>query len=234
MSNRQKVLHEYRMLREIHGKNLSYSDAVRIISGTLLIIEDEVLEALVDIIQTGDHKREKTYGMVMGRFQPFHKGHEFIINEVLLDGKVPVLLLGDDNSNDTKRNPLSFEERKELIKLVYPDTEIEFLKISDNEDWTEWFNDIKDKTVVFSDITLYYNNKPQDLYSYFHVNGKEYWNEYYTEVFKDAGFSLKQVQFVQMPDIKIQANATDIRADLEAYKHLLDARVYWRLKEWKW
>lgn len=175
----------------------------------------------------------KKYGLVVGRFQPFHYGHQHIINEVLLDGRIPIVCIGDDLGKDVIRNPLTFEQRIELIKRIYPNTEIIFKRIIDDVDWTKWFNQFlficDDK-----DVALYYNNKEQDRYKNFTVHGKEYHNEFYTKIFEDAGIKLKQVEFVTMQDLKVYADATNIRANLEAFKHLLDARVYWKLKEWKW
>ncbi|MCD6436414.1 MAG: hypothetical protein J7L15_08540 [Clostridiales bacterium] len=186
-----------------------------------------------------DIKYSHKYGLILGRFMPLHYGHQHIVNEVLLDGLIPIILLGDDNGVNPKRNPLSFEQRKELFKLIYPNTELIILQLKDRDNWTDWFDDMGHLVVGSSgrhrhQIVLYYHNKEQDRYDYFEAYGKEYINEFYTEIFKDNGVDTKKVQFVERNDITVNADATNIRDDIEAFKHLLDARVYHKLKEWKW
>ena len=179
------------------------------------------------------------YGMVICRCQPCHYGHKHIINEILLDGLTPIILLGDDSGINTERNPLSYFERKLLIQLIYPNTEIIFIQLYDKDNWTDWFDSIGHLAVGNSgrhrhEIVLYYHNKEQDRYDHFEAYGKEYVNQFYTEIFKDNGVATKQIEFAERNDIVINADATNIRNDIEAYKHLLDARVYHKLKEWKW
>ncbi len=186
-----------------------------------------------------DIKYTKKYGLILGRFMPLHYGHQHIVNEVLLDGLTPLILLGDDDGANPKRNPLSFEQRKELFKLIYPNTELIILPIHDRNNWTDWFDDVGHTVIGNSgrrveEVILYYNNKEQDRYDHFEAYGKEYTNDFYTQIFKDNDVDTKQVEFVERNDITINADATNIRKDIEAYKHLLDARIYHKLKEWKW
>ena len=181
----------------------------------------------------------KKYGFVIGRCQPFHYGHQHIINEILLDNLIPIILLGDDNGLDKVRNPLSYEQRVELIKSVYPNTQIIFYKLEDKNNWNKWFDDIGHKVSGeserdVSEATFYYNHKPEDKYDFFECYGNEYINEYYTQIFIDHEVDVKQVSFASKDDIKIHATATNIRNDIDNLKHLLDARVYWKLKEWGW
>lgn len=179
------------------------------------------------------------YGMILGRFQPFHYGHQHIVNEVLLDGLTPIIFIGDDSGDNKTRNPLSYFQRKELIQLIYPNTEIIFIQLYDKNNWTDWFDSIGHLAVGHSgrhrhELMLYYNNKEQDRYDHFEAYGKEYINKFYTEIFKDNGVKTKQVKFVERNDITINADATNIRDDIESFKHLLDARIYHKLKEWGW
>ena len=131
---------------------------------------------------------KKQFGFVIGRMQPFHYGHQHIINEILLDGKIPIILLGDDFGSNKEKNPLSFEQRRELIKLVYPQTKVIIHQLYDTNDWDKWFREIGRKTSMYHSIpvenlTFYYNHKPEDKYDFFECYGKEYVNEYYTQIF---------------------------------------------------
>lgn len=55
--------------------------------------------------------------LVVGRFQPFHKGHLHLLREALSLAKVVVIAIGSSNVQD-ENNPLSFEERKAILQKV--------------------------------------------------------------------------------------------------------------------
>ena len=191
--------------------------------------------------------KEKKFGIFLGRCQPFHKGHQEIINEILLDGLIPIIVLGSSNQDrHIGKNPLTFAQRKELIRTVYPNVNIVFVRGLDASDWNDWFKGLMNeiKSVLFkefdidvidvSDVaSLYFHNKEIDRCD-FSFGGKEYTKEFYTTIFEEKGFTMRPIKFVKRDDIKIDSNARDIREDLEGRKHLLDARTYWKLKEWGW
>lgn len=52
----------------------------------------------------------------IGRFQPFHKGHKFVINSALKQGKFVVLLCGSAHQPRSLRNPWFFSEREKMIR----------------------------------------------------------------------------------------------------------------------
>lgn len=188
----------------------------------------------------------KKFGMFIGRCQPFHKGHIEIINEILLDGLTPIIVLGSSNDNrDKLKNPLTYAQRKELIRLVFPNTPIVFIRGLDFNDWFDWFYGLIgniEQTLyeefdysddIKKDIILYSHNKEVDRTS-FSFNNKEYNNTFYTDIFEEYGIKLTQVEFVKRTDVKIDANARDIRNNIENMKHLIDSRCYFKLKEWNW
>jgi len=188
----------------------------------------------------------KKFGLVNGRFQPFHRGHQEIINEILLDGLIPIIVLGSSNHNrDIGKNPLTYAQRKELIRLVYPNIPIVFVRGIDTPDWDEWYSglvgevqevlyrEFDEEVDVKDSIIIYHNNKEVDRQS-FEFQDKAYYRTWYTQIFNDEGFETRDVLFVRRTDIKIDSNARDIRDNLEGMKHLLDARVYFKLKEWGW
>ena len=156
---------------------------------------------------------------------------------MLLDGKTPLIILGNDYGTNPKRNPLSIEQRAELIKLVFPNVGIVFDWVGDNPNWSSWWEEMEQTILndrAKEQVTLYYHNKPEDRYDNFQCQGKEYKDEFYTKIFEDNGIRTQRVEFVERTDIIIEADATNIRDNLEAFKHLLDARVYWKLKSWGW
>lgn len=56
----------------------------------------------------------------VGRFQPFHIGHKFVVDAALEQAEHVVLLVGSANRAASLRDPWSFDERAEMIRKVYP------------------------------------------------------------------------------------------------------------------
>ena len=63
-------------------------------------------------------KKYKT-GLVLGRFQTFHKGHEYIINKALEICDKVLVFIGSSDESGTIENPFSYELREKLIKKIY-------------------------------------------------------------------------------------------------------------------
>lgn len=185
----------------------------------------------------------------MGRFQPFHLGHQAIINEIMLDGRIPIIVYGSSNDDrDLVKNPLTAKQRMYLVDSIYPDELFIHVASNDFTNWTLWYDQmmkaVTSKYIYFTnfkkarvylqkDVVIYHTNKEVDRTDFWY-NGKQYVNTWYTDIFKDNGFELKHSSFNEHPDLQINANARDIRQDLEANKHLLDARVFHRLKSLGW
>ena len=170
--------------------------------------------------------------MVIGRFQPVHFGHMQIVNEIILDGLIPIIVIGSCNSVDKKKNPLDFEERVALWRLLYPNENIIFVPSNDYKDNREWLDSIVTNCHEYETV-LYYHDKPEDSYTY-SLGNIEFINSPYTTMFELTSFGMKEVEFVGRTDIHVSAAATDIRTNFEEYKHLLDGRVYRQLKQWGW
>lgn len=57
-------------------------------------------------------------GLVIGRFQPFHYGHLFIVKRAMQDCKRVIIAIGSSQESRTKRNPFTAEERMDMIDEV--------------------------------------------------------------------------------------------------------------------
>jgi len=57
-------------------------------------------------------------GLVHGRFQPFHNGHKFLVDEMLKECDKAVILIGSVGKKDEK-NPWDINERIKMIKSIY-------------------------------------------------------------------------------------------------------------------
>ncbi|WP_295724159.1 adenylyltransferase/cytidyltransferase family protein [Leptotrichia wadei] len=69
-------------------------------------------------------KKYKT-GLVLGRFQTFHKGHEYIINKALEICDKVLVFIGSSDKSGTIENPFSYELREKIIKKIYKDEIVE-------------------------------------------------------------------------------------------------------------
>ena len=54
-------------------------------------------------------------GLYIGRFQPFHKGHLSVVREALNHCEKLIIVVGSAQEFGTKKNPFTFELRKEFI-----------------------------------------------------------------------------------------------------------------------
>ena len=134
------------------------------------------------------------YGVIIGRFQPFHKGHEYVVKSIIERGYKPFIFIGFPNVKNEK-NPLSFERRKELIEMIFDDVIIEPLE--DNPNWDIWYEGIikklKKHVGNLEEVTFFIHIKPNDLDT-FTFKGKKYKNVHYVKIFEDEGFEVINLQ----------------------------------------
>jgi len=69
--------------------------------------------------------------MFIGRWQPFHNGHKWLINQKLSEG-TPILIAVRDIPPDEK-NPFTTEQTVEMIQKVYSEQDVEVVCIPDIE-----------------------------------------------------------------------------------------------------
>lgn len=60
-------------------------------------------------------------GLICGRFQTFHKGHEKLIETGLLLCDRLLILIGSSQECGTERNPLNINTRTKMLKMIYGD-----------------------------------------------------------------------------------------------------------------
>lgn len=65
-------------------------------------------------------KKKYDHLVFIGRFQPFHLGHEHVIKTALALADNVIILVGSSNTSRNSRNPFTFEERKIMIQRCIP------------------------------------------------------------------------------------------------------------------
>jgi len=156
------------------------------------------------------------YGIIIGRFQPLHAGHQSIINEIMHDGLIPVVLIGSSTAVD-ENNPLSYAERSSLIHQIYGGS-VMTLPVADKVTDTEWVESLggilTSSGIRGKDCCVYYWYKEGDFNMHCVLKGLKF----------------KQPTY---PDIYEGLSATKIRNDPDKYKKYLDGRVYHKIKDLK-
>jgi bifunctional NMN adenylyltransferase/nudix hydrolase len=62
---------------------------------------------------------KKGTAVLIGRFQPFHNGHKYLVDYAVNNYKKIIIIIGSSNKFRTRKNPFTYEERKEMIVSLY-------------------------------------------------------------------------------------------------------------------
>lgn len=63
------------------------------------------------------HNGHKKYALFIGRWQPFHNGHKYLIDEALRKGESVCIAIRD--TEISQQNPYTVEQRAEMIRRIY-------------------------------------------------------------------------------------------------------------------
>lgn len=92
--------------------------------------------------------------IVLGRFQPFHKGHALLINAALKIGPTTIAI-GSSEAEPSLNNPWNAEERKQMISSWLGNRDAEIVLVPDINDPPNWVEHAKsfhgEGTLVTSD-----------------------------------------------------------------------------------
>lgn len=75
-------------------------------------------------------------GLVLGRFQTFHKGHKQLIDMTRNLCQKTLILIGSAQESGTPRNPFKLEIRREMVSQIYSQKDVIICALDDmtNED----------------------------------------------------------------------------------------------------
>lgn len=136
----------------------------------------------------------------IGRFQPFHNGHKAVVEAALEKAKEVIVVVGSSFASRNVRNPFTFQERKDMIKAVFPTDRVKVVPVSDYPyDDNKWIAAIQN--VVHGAI-----NWSADPVKIGLIGHKKDHTSYYLNIFPTWGA-------VDVPNVD-GINATDIRKAL--------------------
>ena len=82
--------------------------------------------------------------VVIGRFQPLHKGHVYAIKKAIEKFEKVIIVVGSTNEKNTFKNPFSFKERKEMLRRVFG-KKIKIIGIPDMPENRKWVKELLKK-----------------------------------------------------------------------------------------
>ena len=138
----------------------------------------------------------------IGRFQPFHNGHKAIVDAAIKQAKEVIIVVGSSFASRNIRNPFTFEERRQMIKSVFPGNNVKVVPVSDYPyDDNKWVRAVQN--VVHG--ALAWSADPIRIGLIGHEKDG---SSYYLKIFKPLGWGNVSVANVD------GINATDIRVAL--------------------
>lgn len=107
-------------------------------------------------------------GLIVGRFQTFHKGHQSLVETGLNLCDRLIILVGSAQESGTERNPFNISTRISIIRSVYPETErIQIYALADlttendiTPDWGRYvLNDVDRYLFKAPELMIYGNDE---------------------------------------------------------------------------
>lgn len=141
-------------------------------------------------------------GLYVGRFQPLHVGHTYIIAKMLEECEKVIIAIGSSQEGRTKRNPLHYGERKSFIEQCFPYCldKIYIIPIPDRKIKS---NDASWGDYVFERIKTFEYELPDAIYE-----GEE--------AERSTWYDNLNVDIIKVPRSIIPISATEVRAGILA------------------
>jgi len=94
-------------------------------------------------------EKRMDYAVFIGRFQPMHIGHEQVINTALGVANRVIIIIGSANRSRTPKNPWTVQERADMIRSVFPDTDrVRIVHMNDQSNDQKWVGSVQDAVSI--------------------------------------------------------------------------------------
>jgi bifunctional NMN adenylyltransferase/nudix hydrolase len=93
-----------------------------------------------------DSNSRADVAVLVGRFQPFHGAHLALLQRALAVGRRCIVVIGSAHQARTPKNPFTWAERAEMIRLALPEDErerVRFLPVRDYYDEARWVRAVR-------------------------------------------------------------------------------------------
>lgn len=105
--------------------------------------------------------------LIIGRFQPFHKGHQQLIHTLCREYTSIIIGVGSSQYSFTKDNPFSYNERTRMIRASICQQkcpQLQIIPIPDIHDYDHWVDHVLSITDDF-DVVISNNPLTKSLFS---------------------------------------------------------------------
>jgi bifunctional NMN adenylyltransferase/nudix hydrolase len=180
---------------------------------SIISLKHEIVQQY-EIVSTERKPKEFDLAVVMGRFEPYHVGHQILVNKALLIADRVLVLIGSANAPRTIKNPFTYDERATMIAMSL--TQEEMGTLHDSRFLTEalvdnmysdddWAKQVQEKisywTPKYDASTPVEKRKPIKIAI---VGNKKDESSYYLDLFP-------QYDYVPVDEVKLGFDATSIR-----------------------
>ena len=160
-------------------------------------------------------KKVYKLGILVGRFQTFHKGHQDVIDKALRLCETVGVFIGSSQESGTNKNPFSYEMRRKMLEKIYGDAvriyPLPDIGVGNNCKWGEY---------VLDQVRERFGRYPDLL-----VSGKE---ERRINWFDGAkGLSPAELYIPKTVDISAaEMRELFVKDDFETWKQYCDERLW--------
>lgn len=163
------------------------------------------------------------YGVLIGRFQPFHRGHHEIVKAALSQVDRLILLVGSASNPCTPKNPLTFDERLAIISSALTADEADRISVMPIEDfpyndhrWIAGVHSAIQEAIEYDFSDYQYDGSKISLIGH----AKDH-SSYYLKMFPEFGS-------IDVPNFQM-LNATDVRNLLNKEPNIDPSNPRWML-----
>lgn len=156
--------------------------------------------------------KTRNYALFVGRFQPFHNGHLFVVREIAKRGYVPLLVIGSAYQSHIPQNPFTAGERFTMINRTLKTEGIEhhIIPVPNINRYGVWVSHVENLVPPFDVV---FANSPL-----------------IRELFKEKGYRVESTELYQ----REHCSGTELRrkmAEGEEWKEFVPAQVYEFIRE---
>lgn len=179
----------------------------------------------------------KKLWLYIWRLNPTHNWHLTILEKMISENKENLLLLGTPLQKNSEKNPLSFEERKEILRKIFSEDILKIIRKDDNPKsnlgWVvEIYRIIKEKFGDVDEVNFYYWASEDMAFSVLQENLWEFCP------FKINFIKIdREETFVEINWEKLELSATNFRKylrewDFETAKKFTDKKIFEEIKKY--